>query len=134
MNNNKYVFVVEDAILIANRLFNALSENTKILKIGFARNGKDALQEIMYNPPDILLLDLDLPDMNGLAILREIKEQKLTTAVVVLTNNSDSNFRKECKKLEVAGFYDKSNEFDEAIEKVKLLTTTKINQNEESNR
>jgi len=132
MNNNKYVFIVEDSVLIANHLFNSLSENTKLLKIGFANNGKDALKEIIRNPPDVVLLDLGLPDRSGMDVLRKIKEQKLNTAVVVLTNNANNSFRKECKKLGAVGFYDKSHEFDEAIEKVKILTT-KINPNEGSN-
>ena len=132
MNNNKYVFIVEDSVLIANHLFNSLSENTKLLKIGFANNGKDALKEIIRNPPDVVLLDLGLPDRSGLDVLRKIKEQKSNTAVVVLTNNANNSFRKECKKLGAVGFYDKSHEFDEAIEKVKILTT-KINPNEGSN-
>lgn len=121
MSSYKYIYIVEDSIIIANRIMNALRNNKAVFKVGFSNNGKAALIEISENPPDVVLLDLTLPDMSGIDVLQKVKALRLATAVVILTNNSEPIFREECKKLGADGFYDKSHQFDEAIERVNTL-------------
>ncbi len=119
--NNKYVFIIDDFFVTANRLFNSLSQNAKILIVGFSRNGKGALLEMAKNPPDMVILDLLLPDMDGLDLVRKIKERYVTTTIIVLSDTLTNDSRKECKKLGVEAIFDKTIEFDQAIEKVNLL-------------
>jgi len=53
--------------------------------------GRAALLEIAHNPPDAVLLDLRLPDMDGLDVLRHMKERRLQSAVVVITADGSIN-------------------------------------------
>lgn len=66
-------------------------------------NGEDALRTVKHHKPDVLVLDIQMPRMNGLQVLREIHEQKLPTRVVLLTAALDEDQVMEAMRLGVAG-------------------------------
>jgi DNA-binding NarL/FixJ family response regulator len=66
-------------------------------------NGEDALAAVRRLQPDTLLLDLDLPKMDGLAVIRAIKSEGLRTRVVVLTADLSEKQALECLRLGVGG-------------------------------
>ncbi|HXU25750.1 MAG TPA: response regulator [Bacteroidia bacterium] len=121
-SNNKYVFIVDNSIISANRIFNALSEVTNILKVDHAANGKDALQKINNNPPNVILLDIQLPDMSGADVLYQIKLIYPQMAIIVLTDYPTNYSFNICKKLGASGYYNKTNELDMAIKQLQELT------------
>jgi two-component system, OmpR family, response regulator len=77
------ILLVEDDTLLAEGIVSALS------RAGFAVNwletGKAAAAQVVAEPPDILLLDLGLPDMDGIDILKLVRHKKLPTQVLILT-------------------------------------------------
>jgi len=66
-------------------------------------NGEDAIRTVKHHKPDVLVLDIQMPRMNGLEVLREIHEQKLPTRVVLLTAALDEDQVMEAMRLGVAG-------------------------------
>jgi len=110
------LLIVDDSILIVKRLTTTLYEvlpNTEIICV---LKGADALVVMENSQPEIVLLDLQLPDMNGIEVLKKIKKKYPTTAVVILSNNSVPYNRTTCIKAGAEGFYDKSTEFEKAID------------------
>jgi len=87
----KTIFVVEDEADIAELLRHNL-ERERFL-VGVAANGSDALREISINPPDLVLLDLMLPVLDGLEICRALKKDPKTSAIpiIMLTAKSDES-------------------------------------------
>lgn len=77
------ILLVEDDELLAEGIVSALT------RAGFAVNwlntGKAAAAQVVAEPPDIMLLDLGLPDMDGLEILKLVRQKKLPTQVLILT-------------------------------------------------
>ncbi|AQT61994.1 response regulator [Cellvibrio sp. PSBB023] len=77
------ILLVEDDSLLADGIVSALR------RAGFAvnwlDNGKAACTYVVAEPPDILLLDLGLPDMDGLDVLKLVRQKKLHTQVLILT-------------------------------------------------
>lgn len=77
------ILLVEDDTLLAEGIVSALS------RAGFAVNwletGKAATAQVVAEPPDILLLDLGLADMDGIDILKLVRHKKLPTQVLILT-------------------------------------------------
>ena len=120
-NNNKYVFIIDNSMIIANRIFNALSYIKCILKIDYAANGKEALEKIFNNPPNIILLDSDIRDMVGIDIIKQIKQVYPNMAIIVLTDYPTNYSFNEFKKLGADGYYNKSNELDMAIQHLENL-------------
>jgi DNA-binding NarL/FixJ family response regulator len=88
-------------ILVAlNTLFQA-EEDIQVL--AHCRNGTEAMQAVRQHQPDILILDLQMPGKNGLAVLRELQQEKLPTRVVLLTAALDEDEVLEAIRLGVRG-------------------------------
>jgi two-component system, chemotaxis family, protein-glutamate methylesterase/glutaminase len=68
------VLVVDDAMLIRRLVSDALASDAAIEVVGDAANGRIALQKIGQLVPDIVTLDIEMPEMDGLATLREIRK------------------------------------------------------------
>jgi len=62
--------------------------------------------------PDMVLLDINLPDKSGIELLRVIQERHLEIAVLMISNNADRYYRDICKKLGARYFLDKSTDID----------------------
>jgi len=107
----------------------------------FVLNGKDAIEELKVNYYDVLLLDLNLPDIQGFEILKFATANLPFTQVIMLTGSSDISDAVECMKSGAYDFITKPYDFNEliqvihkAIEKKNLLTNNfalekEINQN-----
>ncbi len=68
------ILIVDDSIVFRKAIEAALSELDGVLITGSVRNGEKAMASIVANPPDLVTLDLEMPDMDGLACLKAIQE------------------------------------------------------------
>lgn len=98
------VLIIEDEILARIGLHQLI----KWEKYGFAllpdaADGEEALSRIREHRPDIILLDLNIPKIDGLRILRHLKEEKMDCRVIVISCNEEFDMVKEAMKL---GAYD----------------------------
>ena len=99
--NSGTILLVEDTPSLA-RLYRQYLEGEK-LAVTAVTTGSEALRELAAHPPDVVLLDLRLPDMDGLDILKDIQSRKLPCEVVVITAHGSINVAVEAMR---AGAYD----------------------------
>ncbi|KKJ76323.1 ATPase AAA [Kiloniella litopenaei] len=78
-------------------------------------SGKEALQELEGGGYRVILLDLQLPDMDGIEILRMVQERKLPIAVVIITSNASVNVAVESMRLGAYDFLEKPFSADRLI-------------------
>ena len=71
--------------------------------VGMAGNGEATLEAVERLSPDILLLDLQMPDGNGLDVLRRLKAAKSPVRIVMLTAGIDDSALLEAKSLRIQG-------------------------------
>jgi len=85
------LIIADDHPVVLAGLANYLASESGLEVAARASNGEEALKAVRQFQPDVLILDLRMPVKNGLSVLREINEQKLSTRVVVLTalNNDE---------------------------------------------
>lgn len=67
-------------------------------------NGISAFNMIQQHRPDIALLDISMPGMNGIEVLKKIREEKLKTKVILLTMHNEMSVFNRAKALEVNGY------------------------------
>ena len=86
------VLVVDDQKELAEEIGNVLSSDSELAFIGTAADGFDALEKIAQNMPDVVLLDIRMPNMNGVVATQRIKAEYPDVKVVILTTFDDSDY------------------------------------------
>lgn len=121
MDNKKVLLVDDDQFLVE-----ALRE--KLDKAGFstttAADGNEALECITKIPPDLVILDLIMPGMDGVSVLKKLKADPKTKdiPVVILTNLVDDSLAGQIKEHGGSGYFLKNeHNFDAVVEAIKNL-------------
>jgi two-component system chemotaxis response regulator CheB len=80
------ILVVDDSALYRQSIQNVLREFADATIVGVASNGVEALEKIEQLEPDLLTLDVQMPDMDGIQVLREIKRRGLRPAAIMVSS------------------------------------------------
>ena len=110
------VFLVEDSPILRKRVGAMIDALTTAQVVGHASTAQDAVSAILADPPDAVVLDLQLESGSGFDILRTVREKAPQVAFYVLTNFANDAYRAKAKRLGASGFFDKSNEFERLSE------------------
>lgn len=95
--------------------------------VGEARSGQDALSKTALLQPDLVLLDISMPDLSGLEVARRIRSWAKPPAITFLSMNSGDAYQAATRDLGVLGFLEKS-KFAKELPLIiaRLLTTTLV--------
>lgn len=85
------VLIVDDSRLMRNLLTSIIQKDSDIQVVGGADNGVEALDKIRDLRPDVVALDLNMPVMDGLTVLREAKTRKLDPTFLVISSLAKEN-------------------------------------------
>jgi two-component system chemotaxis response regulator CheB len=80
------LLVVDDSALYRQAVCNVLRDAPEVTIVGIARDGLDALEKIKELDPDLLTLDVQMPDMDGIGVLREINRRRLRPKAIMLSS------------------------------------------------
>ncbi len=98
----KRIFVVDD-LPIMRDLLCGMFELLGHTVVGTAENGKDAITGYAKHLPDLMTLDISLPDMDGLAVLKEIRAHYPQAVVLVVTANDQNVLEDQAHHLGACG-------------------------------
>jgi DNA-binding NarL/FixJ family response regulator len=104
------VVIADDAEILRALLVRALSRDPRLEVVGQAINGRQAVDLVDELAPDVLLLDLSMPVLDGIGVLRELSAKSTrrpSTAVVVLTGYGEADLGEQCRGLGVHAFVEK---------------------------
>lgn len=110
----KKILVVEDDVFI--RDITTIKLTSHGYTVTAVENGESALQAMEKEVPEVLLLDLDLPDISGLEIMQRMKNDiaMKDIPVIIFSNNDDATMRQKLSDIGIAGFFIKaSTEYSE---------------------
>ncbi len=116
---NYKILIVDDQTGVRRLLFETFSEEG--YQVEMASGGAEALKKIAVQIPDLVLLDIKMPVMNGLATLREIRKTLPDLMVVMMTAYGELDMLKDAKKLNVKHYLSKPFDLDEIRYLVKGL-------------
>ena len=86
------VLVVDDQSELAREITEILKTDEGLEPIGTASDGNEALEKMSKNTPDVVLLDIRMPNMNGVVATQRIKTEYPQTKVLILTTFDDSDY------------------------------------------
>lgn len=115
------LFIVDDSEILRSRLVQILSEIKGIEIVGEARFVQDTVREIKKLNPDVAILDIKMPDGNGIDVLTAMKRDKISTKVIIFTNYPYLQYRKRCLDAGAEFFFYKATDLERLIDVLKGL-------------
>lgn len=106
------VLLIDDTVMILQRLKSLFSEMKQVKRTEAVTSAEEALDLLKGYQPDIMVLDINMPGMNGIEMLRTLSmKQMIKPIVIMLTNTTFAGYRDECMRLGADYFLDKSRDF-----------------------
>ncbi|HEY3769674.1 MAG TPA: response regulator transcription factor [Candidatus Angelobacter sp.] len=98
------VVIAEDQSMVLGALAALLEIENDIHVVGQAVNGKEALQLTLQHKPDLLLTDIEMPEMSGLEVAAELKRQGALSRVIILTTFARSGYLRRALDAGASGY------------------------------
>jgi DNA-binding NarL/FixJ family response regulator len=115
------VVVAEDFHIIRQGICKLLEDRDEIQVIGEAGNGENALQLVLELHPDVLILDISMPHMDGLDVLKKLSEYTPRPKVVILSIYADLALVQQALELGALGYVLKQSVSEELIDAIRAV-------------
>lgn len=112
------IVVVDDHDIVRTGLRTILETDEELLVIGEANDGLSAIRTVQKLKPDILMLDLMMPRLNGLDVARNVQTVSPGTRVIVLSMHSNEAYVLDALKIGIAGYVLKDSSTDEILKAI----------------
>ncbi len=117
--NKITLLIADDHKLVREGLKQLLELEGDISVIAQAGNGKEAIEKTLEYKPDILLLDINMPEVNGIDVLRRLKDMGVNTRIIMLTIHDDKEYIFETIKIGADGYMIKDSDADTLIKAIR---------------
>ena len=119
--NTIRILVVDDRFLIRETIQMYLKQERDLEVVGHAENGTEALKQIENLSPDVVILDLEMPDMDGLTTTKIIRERFNSTKVLVLSSHDDRDRLHEAIEAGAKGYLIKGTPANELVRAIRCV-------------
>lgn len=123
MNKPYHILVIDDEEDMRTELVALLKEDADF-SVETANDGEEGLKKLLTDEFDVALVDLRMPKIDGLDMIRQADEKEIDTYVIILTGKGDKNDAVQALKLQhtVKDWFDKSNiDADALVKRIKQL-------------
>ncbi len=117
------VVLAEDQGMVLGALAALLDIEEDIVVAGQARNGKAALEAVAEHQPDVLITDIEMPEMSGLEVAAELKRLGLSTRTIILTTFARAGYLRRALDAGAAGYLLKDKPAKELADAVRRVHT-----------
>ena len=98
------VVIAEDQSMVLGALAALLEIESDVQVVGQARNGREALQLTLQLKPNVLLTDIEMPEMTGLEVATELKQRGSSTRIIILTTFARPGYLRRAMEAGAAGY------------------------------
>ena len=112
------ILIVDDSAFARLAISRELTAAGGIEIVDFARNGYEALEKIKQFKPDVVTLDVEMPELNGLQATERLKIERPEIKVVALTAHEDEGYLRQLCKVGAAGYVIKRSAGDELVKAI----------------
>jgi DNA-binding NarL/FixJ family response regulator len=116
------VLIVDDHAIVRHGLSRSIQQQEDMEVVGQASDGRVAVELARKLSPDVVLMDVSMPYLNGIEATREILRESPATRVVALSMHSAKRFVREMFRAGASGYLLKDCEFDELVQTIRLIS------------
>jgi DNA-binding NarL/FixJ family response regulator len=120
------VLVADDSTLVRAGVIDMINQIPEVEVVGHAEDGVQAIAMADQFIPDVAILDIRMPEKNGIQALEEIKRSHPQITVIMLTNFPYLPYRKKCLAAGADYFLEKSMEFNTVVQVLTDLSRKKL--------
>lgn len=117
------ILIADDHALLRDGLKALVNAEPDMEVVGEAENGRSVLEKAKHLKPDIVLMDISMPDMNGAQATRRLKESFPSMKVLALTAHEDSSYLRHMLEAGASGFLLKRAAADQLIQAIHVVAT-----------
>jgi DNA-binding NarL/FixJ family response regulator len=115
------VFIADDHAIVREGLKQILAEQRDIVVAGEAENGLDAIKLFRKSRCHVMLLDISMPDRNGIEVLKQIKQERPELAVLMLSMHREDQYAIRALKAGAAGYLTKQSAPKELVTAIRQV-------------
>ncbi len=120
------VLIADDHEIVRKGLRELINQQSDMEVISEAEDGEDAIQMVREYSPDIILMDVVMPKMNGIDATREIKSQFPHTRIIALSIYADRSYVIQMFKMGVSGYLLKESAYNELIKAIRKALNNQV--------
>jgi DNA-binding NarL/FixJ family response regulator len=125
MEASTKILIADDHQLFNDGMKMMLSAEDNIRVVGQVFSGKDVLDAVHRLQPQVVLLDINMPHMNGLEVAEKLGKSYPAVRIIMLTMYSDRKFVEDCQRLGVPGYILKNSGVDEVMKAIETVLVGK---------
>jgi DNA-binding NarL/FixJ family response regulator len=119
------VLIADDSTLFRERIRDLFKDLNYVEIIGEASEGNEAIQFIEDKLPDVVFLDIRMPGLNGIEVLRKMRSRGNKAVICMLTSFPYKQYRERCIKEGADYFFDKNEDINLLLNTIQLLQIIK---------
>ena len=125
MEKKKRVVIAEDHAILRRGLQSMLNAEDGLNVVGEAEDGIGAIRVIKETEPDLAIIDLNMPKMNGISVILEVKKTCTNTKIIALTMHREEDYILQAFRSGADGYCLKSSDLDELLMAIKAVLAGK---------
>ncbi len=115
------ILIADDHAMVREGLKQLIELEDDIIVVAQAGNGSEAIEKIIEYKPDIVLLDINMPELNGLEVLAYLRDNEINANVIILTIHNEVEYLYKAVDIGVKGYVLKDSESDVLIRAVRSV-------------
>lgn len=120
------VLIADDYQIVRLGLTHIIEEQKDMIVLEKASNGKEAIEKAANYKPDVIIMDIHMPEMNGIEATRKLKKMNEDVKVIILTMNDKEELFLESLKAGALGYLLKSDDDNDLINAIRTVKDGKI--------
>lgn len=117
------IVVADDHPVLMQGLCHMMAAESGLEVVAKASNGLEALKEIKSYKPEVVVLDIDMPELDGFGVVRALRDEKISVEVIFLTIHREEDFFNEAINLGAKGYVLKDSALTDIVSCVKLVAS-----------
>lgn len=119
------VFIVEDHTVVVEGIYTLLQSESDIEVIGYAHNAAGCLQQLSMLTPDVIVMDINLPDMTGIDLCKKVRDLRPEITVIALSTFTEGSYIRKMMESGAAGYLLKNSGKKEIVDAIRLVASGK---------